>query len=444
MSFTIRPARPDDEAAFYDICLKTGDAGQDATDQFADPRALANVYVGPYLRLQPEFAFALEDGEGVCGYVLGALDSVGFYRRLEAEWWPALRARHPAPAGDPAGWSRDERCYRAFHHPSTFVPPQVARYPAHLHIDLLPRAQGQGLGRRLLETLFLALRARGAPGVHLEVGLTNARAVAFYRKVGFMELARHGDVLCLGLGLAALDRYHTAVTTQLEDVLRTQRLAIETAGRWVADALAQGGTLWTAGTGHSHLLALEPFYRAGGLAKVAPLLDEALMLHESASASSALEREPGRAAEIAGRYPLRSGDVLLVVSSSGRNAVPIELALLARERGLRTIGLVSRRHAEAAPARHPAGRLGDVVDLALDTCGVVGDAAVTLPGLAQAVGPTSTITGAFVVNAVAVHAAEALLARGITPEVYASANAPGGEAHNAALVGRHRGALPHL
>ena len=189
--FIIRPARPEDRAAAYAVCLQTGDSGQDATALFPDdPEALGNLFVGPYLSFEPKLAFLLEDAEGVCGYVLGALDSAQFYRRMIEEWLPPLQAAHPEPTGDRANWSEAEKIYYEFHHPNFHFPPTFAPFPSHLHIDLLPRAQGQGQGRRMMDRLIQALREQNSPGAHLALSALNERAYQFYRKLGFHELER--------------------------------------------------------------------------------------------------------------------------------------------------------------------------------------------------------------------------------------------------------------
>lgn len=190
---TIRLARPDDRAAAYHVCLKTGDAGGDGEPFFADdPDALGRLFVGPYLAFEPAYALILEDAAGVCGYALGALDSRAFYTRCDAEWRPDLCARFPKPDGDPATWTRVQEVYGWYHAADGFCPEPYAHYPSHLHIDLLPRAQGQGHGRRLMETLMDRLRAGGSPGVHLGMWARNHKALAFYTRLGFTELARTG------------------------------------------------------------------------------------------------------------------------------------------------------------------------------------------------------------------------------------------------------------
>lgn len=198
----IRPYRAGDRDALYRICLETGDSGGDATGLYRDPELLGDVYVGPYLELEPSLAYVLEDREGPAGYVLGALDTADFEAREERYWWPALRERYPAPDPDrEPEWTPDERLRHLIHHLWPTPPERLVHYPSHLHIDLLPRAQGGGNGRRLTETLLAALRERGSVGVHLGVGRRNQRAVGFYRRLGFTELAARPDALVFGLRL---------------------------------------------------------------------------------------------------------------------------------------------------------------------------------------------------------------------------------------------------
>jgi ribosomal protein S18 acetylase RimI-like enzyme len=201
MSFTIRNARPSDEAGGYYVCLKTGDHGQDGEPFYReDPDALGRIFVGPYLAFEPALSLILEDRDGICGYALGALDSRAFYERYEHEWRPDLAARFPEPQGDSREWTHLEHVYRLYHHPDYFMPKPYADYPSHVHIDLLPRAQGQGFGRRMMTRLFDALAERGSPGVHLGLSPHNTRAAAFYRKLGFEELTRDSEgIIYMGL-----------------------------------------------------------------------------------------------------------------------------------------------------------------------------------------------------------------------------------------------------
>lgn len=185
-SAAIRPYRPEDDAALYDICVRTADAGGDARGSYRDHSLPGDVFAVNYAHLEPELAFVLDDGERAVGYVLGTADTVRFARRMRDEWLPIAGLRHPEPAGPPA--DRDEEIASALHHPERMVRPEFAPYPAHLHIDLLPGFQRRGHGRRLLFTELRALRAAGAHAVYLGVLTANTPALAFYAHLGFDTL----------------------------------------------------------------------------------------------------------------------------------------------------------------------------------------------------------------------------------------------------------------
>ena len=199
----IRPYRPRDLDALYQVCLQTGRNGGDATALYRDPWLIGHVHAAPYGIFQPSLAFVAEDNAGVGGYILGALDSKAFKARLERDWWPRLRGRYPEP---PAGlpeeqWTADQRKAHTIHHPWPTDPGLAARYPSHLHIDLVPRLQSGGHGRRLMDRLTGALREQGSPGVHLGVHAENTRAIGFYRHVGFTELFTRGHAVIFGRDL---------------------------------------------------------------------------------------------------------------------------------------------------------------------------------------------------------------------------------------------------
>lgn len=202
-TFVIRPARADDEPAAVRVCLQTGDDGDDGTKYYTDdPDALGRIFVSPYFAFAPDLAWVVEDEGGVCGYCLATADSETHYDRYEREWRPVLAARFPEPTGESATWTRTQQIHRLYHHPDHLVPGAPGRYPAHVHIDLLPRAQGRGLGRKMMELILEELRRRGIGGVHLGVGTANSRAQAFYRKLGFQELCRVGGADgCTYMGL---------------------------------------------------------------------------------------------------------------------------------------------------------------------------------------------------------------------------------------------------
>jgi uncharacterized phosphosugar-binding protein len=226
--------------------------------------------------------------------------------------------------------------------------------------------------------------------------------------------------------MTPVDEYFAAAGRVLARIAREQRGAIAAAGRAAADALARGGMLHVFGSGHSHLIAEEAFFRAGGLAAVNPIIDERLAFRHGALESTRAERRAGYAREILARETLRSGDCAMVVSNSGWNAVPIEVALELRNAGIRVVAVTSVEHSRSAPATHASGvRLFEAADIVIDTCVPAGDAAVQVPGAGHRMGPLSTVAGAAVVHAVAIAAATELAARGHAVPALPSANVPG-------------------
>lgn len=186
---TLRLARPDDLDALYHICLKTGDFGQDASPLHDDPKVIGHIYAGPYLVLQPELAVVAEQDGVVVGYCIGARDTLAFADRMERDWWPALRAQYPCP--DPAkraDWTADQTRAWTIHNPELSPKEAYGAFPAHVHMNLLPQAQGQGLGHRLLGFWFEQARVQGLRAVHLGANAENHRAVAFWAKNGFERI----------------------------------------------------------------------------------------------------------------------------------------------------------------------------------------------------------------------------------------------------------------
>ena len=179
--------------------MRTGDAGQDASDLVEDPRLFGELYAAPYAALEPEHALVLDDGAGAAvGYALGALDTAAFAARCEAEWWPPLRETHPAPE---VAATLDDLLVQMIHHRSRPASSLLVSHPSHLHIDLLPGVQSAGWGRRLMEALFERLQAAGSPGVHWGVSTRNHRAIGFYRHLGAEQLRADGLTITFGVRL---------------------------------------------------------------------------------------------------------------------------------------------------------------------------------------------------------------------------------------------------
>jgi ribosomal protein S18 acetylase RimI-like enzyme len=193
----IRRASLHDLPGVYRVCLQTGDSGNDATAMYRNPDLLGHLYAGPYVVGEPELAFVVTDRDGVGGYLLAAERTRAFEAWADEHWWPALGRDYPMTDGD----TRDHELIRQFHSPPRAPDAVVAAYPAHLHIDLLPRMRGRGLGRALIAHLLDVLRRRGSAGVHLEVGSGNQNAIEFYRHLGFMDLERTRDSIYMGMRL---------------------------------------------------------------------------------------------------------------------------------------------------------------------------------------------------------------------------------------------------
>ncbi len=222
----IRRYRDSDHDAVYDVCVRTADAGGDARGQYSTDDLMGDLFAGPYLYLEPDFAFVLEDGPSddgpsddkpgddkpgddkpgddkhrddehrAVGYVLGTPDTAAFVRSCRERWIPRLAGRYLVPPDPPV--TLEDQMLALGYQPELLLWPGLAEYPAHLHIDLLPPFQGQGHGRQLMETFYAAAAAAGAAGVHVAVMTANVPARGFYRRLGFTHLEDAGDIVYLG------------------------------------------------------------------------------------------------------------------------------------------------------------------------------------------------------------------------------------------------------
>jgi uncharacterized phosphosugar-binding protein len=221
-----------------------------------------------------------------------------------------------------------------------------------------------------------------------------------------------------------LDRYVAAAAGALAEVAATQAEALEEAAGLVAVSVADGGMLHLFGAGHSQLLALDAYVRAGGLACVNPILDPALSPAAGLELAR-VERTEGHGAALLAGEDLRPGEVVLIASNSGVNAVPVEVALGCRERGLAVVALTNLEQSKATAPRHPSGaRLHELADVVIDNRCPAGDAALAL-GSGERVGPLTTVVGAAVVAALCARVAELLGERGRRPPVLTSQNLDG-------------------
>lgn len=218
-----------------------------------------------------------------------------------------------------------------------------------------------------------------------------------------------------------------------------QRNEILQAANWIAETIQQNGWIFTFGTGHSHLLAEEIFYRAGGLARIKPILDPKLMLHISASQSSILERQEGYIHKLLENFKFISLDTLIVFSNSGRNAACIEMALSAKNQGSKVIAITNYAHSKSVDSRHTSGlKLFQIADLFLDNFGEIGDAAIKLEGIEHTTGATSTIISAALLQAIVTQSIEILVKKGHMPELFNSANTDEGDKANEQLLEKYK------
>jgi len=188
-----------DLPSLYEICHRTGWSGCDASEVVSDRQLLGHYFAAPYLVRDPSWCWIAADDQGVAGYLLTTPDSRAFAAWMDADWLPAVRGLYPLREN--SGWSSTETWIRQTIHSLAGFPDFVDQYPAHLHIDFLPRAQGQGLGTQVLAAFQQKLRAEGIPGFHLGVGTENKKAQGFYRKQGFEVIQESPGVIYFGLTL---------------------------------------------------------------------------------------------------------------------------------------------------------------------------------------------------------------------------------------------------
>jgi ribosomal protein S18 acetylase RimI-like enzyme len=186
VSASIRRYRASDRDDVYDVCVRTGAAGQDARGRYSTDDLLGDIYAGPYLYIAPEHAYVLDDGERAVGYVIGTPSTREFVAAYLSDWLPRMRGTYAPPAGTPA--SDEERKLADMFAPEHMLRPELEPHPAHLHINLLPDYQGAGHGRELMTTFLASVAAAGARSCHLTVRAANTGALRFYDKLGWLRI----------------------------------------------------------------------------------------------------------------------------------------------------------------------------------------------------------------------------------------------------------------
>ena len=233
-----------------------------------------------------------------------------------------------------------------------------------------------------------------------------------------------------------MSQYLDSITGILSRIEREDAAVLDCASDAVADVICRDGLVHVFGCGHSHLAALDTFYRAGGLACVSPVLDEDLMLHDGAAKSSRMEKMSGIAAEVYRRHAVKAGDLFVVISASGKNAAPVEMLRAAKADGVKTVAISS-----SAYRAHGAVLL-DEADISIDCKVPHGDAVIEV-GAAK-MGGLSTYASLFILNSILIEGAKKAEARGVTPPIYTSGNVEGGTARNVALEQRYFGRVKRL
>lgn len=236
----------------------------------------------------------------------------------------------------------------------------------------------------------------------------------------------------------AYELFFEEIDKMLEKIEKIQKEDILKAAELVTDCIKNDGLVYTFGTGHSHILAEEIFFRAGTLAPVCAILEPSLTGHQGVVKSTYIERLEGFGKIIVDHIKPAPRDVFIIISNSGRNAVPIEVAIEAKKRENKVIAITSKTYSKNVSSRHPSGKkLMDVADVVLDNCGKLGDVVIKIPKIEQGLGPTSTITGAYLLNAVMVQAASNLSKVMREPPVFWSGNLPKGMKKNQLVLDKY-------
>jgi len=214
------------------------------------------------------------------------------------------------------------------------------------------------------------------------------------------------------------------------------------AAQAVSETLQNEGVVHLFGCGHSHILTEEVYYRAGGLVPIHPILHEPLMLHKGALRSSEFERKNGYAETFMYDQDIREGDVIFVISTSGRNPVPVDAALIAKEKGATVIVMTSKTYSASQSSRHKDGlHLYDVGDIVIDNHAPPGDALLSHDRMDIKFAPSSTVVGATMINSILAKAIEIITDSGHEPPVLLSGNIDGADEHNQKLIEKYQGRI---
>lgn len=239
-------------------------------------------------------------------------------------------------------------------------------------------------------------------------------------------------------------QYASKISEILEAVREKQLDSIKDAGKLIAESIKEGGLLHLYGCGHSHMLVEEVFYRAGGLVPINPIFETSTMLHEGAVKSSQIERMQGYAVHILNNYTFKEGEVIVLISNSGINSLPVEMAIEAKKKGLKIIALTSSSYLEHE-SRHPSGKkLYDLADIVIDNMIPYGDALVEVPNTQLKMSPGSTVIGAFLINMLMARVVEELQKLEVDPPIFVSGNVEDGMEYNQKYIEKYQERIKHL
>ncbi|HSN93911.1 MAG TPA: SIS domain-containing protein [Anaerolineaceae bacterium] len=236
--------------------------------------------------------------------------------------------------------------------------------------------------------------------------------------------------------------YADSIHALLQRIQATQMEKIHEAAFVLAETIAQDGIIYTFGTGHSHLIAEDVVFRAGGLVPIDAILEPSLTGHTQVQKSETMERVEGIAEVIINYYNIQAKDALIIISNSGRNAAPIEMAKIGHERGCRVIAVTSLSHSQGTTSRHSSGKkLFDYADVVIDNQAPKGDTIMQLDGMDAPIGACSGVTGLFIMQMMMVATCQILLEKGIQPQVFLSGNLDSTEIYNESIMKKYLGRI---
>ena len=241
-------------------------------------------------------------------------------------------------------------------------------------------------------------------------------------------------------------KYIDTLIDLLRRVEAEQEVNIKESARLIVETTRRGGKIYIFGCTHAGILAQEAFYRTGGLAVINPILPPGLTCDVTPiTLTSALERQSVYGRTIIDSTDIKSGDLLFIHSVSGRNGVTVEMAIAAKEKGITVIGITNLEYSQASGSRHESGKLlYELCDIVIDNCGCFGDAAMDIDGFNAKTSPTSTVTGAAILNAIVAESAAMFVESGIDPPIFKSANIDGSDEYNAVILEKYKDQIKYI